>query len=220
MQSPFVQSRHRLRGVIFSSLIHAAVLASVLLVEISFAKHSIRTDRFEKIAEIDIAGGSHRISIPLRSMPFAAHTREPNRDDDATKNTNVPVPIPQPQKFGGGTPPSPHKGNGSGKALLGNGSDNRNVSPALPIFSPRPPVTDRSLLPATEQKIVVDVDVDAQGAVVSESLVRGIGNRLDQMILDIVKTWRFQPATVDGKAVPSRAELIFPFNQDYPITPS
>jgi hypothetical protein len=35
-----------------------------------------------------------------------------------------------------------------------------------------------------------------------------------------VKTWRFQPATVDGKPVPTQAELIFPFNPSYPITVS
>jgi TonB family protein len=66
----------------------------------------------------------------------------------------------------------------------------------------------------------VDVNVDASGDVVSESLVKGLGNNLDQLVLDIVKTWRFHPATVDGKPVPTQAELIFPFNQSYPITVS
>lgn len=220
MQLPFVPSRRWIRALIFSLLFHAVILASVLLVENLLRKQAIRTDHFERIAELDIAGGSHRIKIPLSPMPFASHTRAPNRNSGATKNTIVPVPMPQPKHSRGGTPPSPHKGDGSGKAFLGNGSDNQNISPTFPIFSSRPPLTDRSLLPPTERKIVVDVDVDAQGAVVNERLVRGIGNQLDQMILDIVKTWRFQPATVDGKPVPAEAELIFPFNQDYPITAS
>jgi TonB family protein len=64
------------------------------------------------------------------------------------------------------------------------------------------------------------VDVDAQGQVVSEKLVRGMGNKLDGMVLEIVKTWRFHPATVGGKAVASEAEVIFPFNASYPITSS
>jgi TonB family protein len=220
MQLPLERSKRRFRSVVSSSLFHAAVLASVILVGISSRKHAIRIDRFEKVARIDIAGGSHQIRVPLPPMPFAAHTREPNRDTDATKNTILPVPTSQRKLFGGGTPPSPHNGDGSGNALFGNGSDNQDVRPAFPIFSPRPPVTDRSLLPSTEQKIVVDVDVDAQGAVVNENLVRGMGNRLDQMVLDIVKTWRFQPATVDGKPVPAQAEVIFPFNLDYPIAAS
>ena len=67
---------------------------------------------------------------------------------------------------------------------------------------------------------MVDVDVDDVGAVISETLVHGLGNRLDQTVLEIVKTWRFHPATVNGKAVASQAELIFPFNLDYPLTDS
>ena len=42
--------------------------------------------------------------------------------------------------------------------------------------------------------------------------------RLDQIVLDIVKTWRFQPATVNGKPVPTEAEVIVPFGPRYPIT--
>jgi protein TonB len=210
--------KSRLRALISSSLFHAAVLASVVLLGIYSRTHSIHTDHFDQIARIDISGGSHRIPIPLPPMPFAAHTRQPNREADATQNTILPVPEPPRKWSGGGAPPTPHTGDGSAKALSGNGSDNQDVRPAFPVFAPHPPVTDRSLLPATEQKIVVDVDVDVQGAVVSESLVKGLGNRLDQLALDVVKTWRFHPATVDGKPVPAQAEVIFPFNQDYPVT--
>jgi TonB family protein len=64
------------------------------------------------------------------------------------------------------------------------------------------------------------VNVDPLGAVVSEVLVKGMGNKLDQIVLDTVKTWRFQPALENGKAVPTQAELIFPFNPSYPITVS
>ena len=69
-----------------------------------------------------------------------------------------------------------------------------------------------------ETRVVVDVKVDAQGAVVGENLVKGMGNDLDQIVLDIVKTWRFQPATVNGKPVPTEAEVIVPFGPRYPIT--
>ena len=79
---------------------------------------------------------------------------------------------------------------------------------------------DRSLLPSSEQKIVVDVSVDAFGQVVSETLVKGLGNRLDKIVLETVRTWRFQPATLNGKPVATEAELIFPFNLDYPISES
>ena len=78
-------------------------------------------------------------------------------------------------------------------------------------------MNDGALLPAAEKKIVVDVKVDDESAVVSETLVKGLGNRLDQIVLDTVKTWRFQPATVNGKPVPTEAEIVFPFNSQYPV---
>jgi TonB family protein len=112
----------------------------------------------------------------------------------------------------------PHHGDGSGKALAGNGSDNIDMTPAFPVYSPHPPVHDRSLLPQTAEKIVVDVDVDEVGQVVKETLVKGLGNQLDAMVLDIVKTWRFQPAKINGKPVASEAEVIFPLDQRYPVS--
>jgi outer membrane biosynthesis protein TonB len=47
--------------------------------------------------------------------------------------------------------------------------------------------------------------------------VKGLGNRLDQIVLDTVKTWRFQPATVNGKPVETEAEIVFPFDLQYPL---
>ena len=137
-------------------------------------------------------------------------------------NERLRVPLEQPQRAmsGGGAPKTPHTGDGSNQAMTGNGSDAEDARPAFPTYSPRPPVTDRALLPTSEVKIVVDVDLDALGQVVHETLVKGMGTRLDQIVLETVKTWRFQPATVNGKPVPSEDELIFPFNPSYPITDS
>jgi TonB family protein len=106
------------------------------------------------------------------------------------------------------------------EAVAGNGADAESANPAFPVFSPRPPVSDRSLLPASSQQVVVDVKVSANGDVLEATLVKGIGNGLDQIVLETVKTWRFHPATLNGTPVPTEAELIFPFNQGYPTTPS
>jgi TonB family protein len=105
-------------------------------------------------------------------------------------------------------------------AGAGNGTDQDNADPAFPVFSPRPPVSDRSLLPSSNQEVVVDVKVSAQGDVLEATLVKGIGNALDQIVLNTVKTWRFHPASIAGNPVASEAELIFPFNLNYPTTAS
>jgi TonB family protein len=220
MQSAVEWTKRTLRSVLLSSAFHSALIVCLILIGAAARKKVVETVHPQIVAQIEIAGGSHAIKIKLPASVIAAHTRKPVPDPDASKRTPLPIEQPKPKMAGGGAPVSPHTGDGSNTALRGNGSDAQDVRPAFPVFSPRPPVTDRSLLPSSEQKIVVDVNVDASGDVVSESLVKGLGNNLDQLVLDIVKTWRFHPATVDGKPVPTQAELIFPFNQSYPITVS
>lgn len=94
----------------------------------------------------------------------------------------------------------------------GFGTNSQDVTPAFPVFSPTPHLADRSLLPLSTRNVVVDVNVSAQGEVSDEKLVQGLGNNLDQIILDTVKTWKFHPASSDGSAVASVAELVFPLS--------
>lgn len=217
MRSPNGLTQRRLPALFSSLVLHGAVFALILwspgtpkILEPVLSLNAVR---------IQTAGGSHAIRLVLPVARDAAHTRNPDRYAEATRKTILPVP-PTQHKAGGGAPRLPHTGDGTGLARNGLGSADQDRDPAFPIFSPRPPVTDRSLLPHSEQKVVVEVTVDSLGSVVSETLARGVGNKLDQMVLDIVKTWKFQPAMIDGKPVASQAEIIFPFNQDYPISPS
>jgi TonB family protein len=119
-------------------------------------------------------------------------------------------------------PPTPagHLRSAAHDPVPGSGVDTQSADPAFPIFSPRPPVIDRSLLPDTNQQVIVDVKVSATGDVLEATLVKGLGNALDRLVLDTVKTWRFHPAMLNGTAVPTEDELIFPFDQSYPIAES
>jgi TonB family protein len=100
----------------------------------------------------------------------------------------------------------------------GEGSDD--AEPALPLFHPHPPIADRSLLPSKEQDVVVDVAISALGDVTDEKLVHGLGNGLDQVVLDTVKGWHFHPATLNGTAVASTEEIVIPLSHDSEATPS
>jgi protein TonB len=213
------------RGILLSLVCHGAVLASVLL--LGFASgwnffHPVNSSAksFLSISEIQIAGSSHAIKLVLPPDAMAAHTKTPDRNADPSAKTILPMPKEQSKKNGGGSPPNPHNSKGSGQVMAGNGPDDQDATPAFPTFSPKPPVRDHGLLPASEKKIIVDVDVDEKGGVVSETLVTGLGNKLDQIVLETVKSWRFQPATVNGKPVATQAELVFPFNPQYPISDS
>lgn len=220
MESPAKRPNHPLRALMISLVLHSVFFAAVFLFGAHAGIRIVQIGAPQMVARISNSGGSHSIRIILPASRFAAHVRAPDADADSSKKTNLPMEVPPVKKSGGGSPKDPHHGDGSGKALAGNGSESEDVYPAFPVFSPHPPVTDRSLLPSSAQKIVVDVEVDAAGLVVKEKLVKGLGTRLDQIVLETVRTWRFHPATVNGKAVPTEAELIFPFNQDYPIAVS
>jgi TonB family protein len=217
MESPAKRPNHPLRALVISLGLHGIFFIAVFLFGAHAGIRIVPIAKPQLIARISNSGGSHAIRITLPASQFAAHFRTPDADADSSKKTNLPMQIPPVKKSGGGSPKDPHHGDGSGKAVSGNGSEAEDVYPAFPVFSPHPPVSDRSLLPSTPEKIVVDVTLDVSGQVVSEKLVRGLGTRLDQIVLDTVRTWRFHPATVNGKPVPTEAELIFPFNLEYPI---
>jgi protein TonB len=104
--------------------------------------------------------------------------------------------------------------------VAGSGADTQSADPAFPVFAPHPPVKDRSLLPDSSQQVIVDVKLSAEGDVLEATLVKGLGNALDQIVLDTVKTWRFHPATVNGSPVATEAELVFPFDEKYPTAAS
>src|ERR1700691_2018155 len=103
---------------------------------------------------------------------------------------------------------------------LGTGEGSDDAEPALPLFHPHPPIADRSLLPVKEQDVVVDVAISALGDVTDEKLVHGLGNGLDQVVLDTVKGWHFRPATLNGTAVASMEEIVIPLSHDSEATPS
>jgi TonB family protein len=221
MQSPGKVPVTRIRATVVSVALHGALLASVVFVGTHYAVRLAQPVHPVNVAQFQVAGGSHKVTLLLPEMKTAAHTKNPEKNAEATHKTILPIDpqIPQ-RRSGGGAPPKPTTGKGAGQASQGNGSDAQDADPAFPVFSPRPPVHDRALLPASERKIIIDVNVDELGSVVSETLVNGLGNQLDQLVLDTVKTWRFHPATVNGKAVPTQAELVFPFNPNYPISAS
>jgi protein TonB len=204
--------------VVLSLAVHGCMLALVIWIGVVTRSRVVDRPESVVVAGLEDAGGSHAVEIPLPARLTATDTNKPERYADAAVPPTLVMRQLRPQNdSGGGRPPTPHAGEGRGQAANGNGSDNEDAQPAFPVFAPKPAVTNGALLPAAEKKIVVDVKVDEEGAVVGETLVKGLGNRLDQIVLDTVKTWRFQPATVNGKPVETEAEIVFPFDSQYPV---
>ncbi len=193
---------------------HGVVLALLLA-----SAHWMRVKLVQPAAQgrwltaVEVAGAARRARLMLPERPQAEATPE----TPLGKKITAPAPQVQAGKLSGRKDAPVRDSHGRGMAEHGVGNDDEDAMPAFPVFSPRPAVTDRSLLPQTQQKVIVDVKLSADGAVLDEKLVKGLGNELDAKVMEIVKTWKFHPATIDGKPVASEAECIFPFDKNYPL---
>jgi len=212
---------HRpISATIFSLSCHGAVLALLLAGATRATLRKPQPATLCCFAALQVAGGSRAPRLLLPEAPAAHHS---------TEHSPVQEPVLRPASLSRERRPAQASGTNAAVArpsdlgtnsVAGNGSDAQNTTPAFPVFAPNPAVHDRSLLPASERQVVVDVQLNADGGVVSENLVKGIGNALDGIVLDIVRTWRFQPGTVNGNAVASEAEVIVSFSQRYPVSDS
>jgi len=217
MSSLLPRKGRRIPAIIVSLAGHAAVVALLLAGVTRATLNKPEASKLCCVAVLQVAGGSRAVRLPLPEAPEASHTAKRSPVQEMVAQPAVP-PLDQRAARASGTDAAAAKPTDLGtNTVAGNGSDAQNTTSAFPVFYPNPPVLDRSLLPATEQHVVVDVQLNADGEVVGQNLVKGIGNALDAMAIDIVKTWRFQPATVDGKPVPSEAEVTFSFSQRYPV---
>jgi protein TonB len=217
MKSGSAKDRKR-PAVVVSAAAHAALLALLIApLGLRVKPRMLPPATRCCFTMLETAGGSHTPAMPVPGVPGMQATRTPDHDLEMQKKRMDPTRPAKAAKAAAPPPASQSTGTGTGTAATGSGSDNQNATPAFPVFSPKPPVNDRALLPPSEQQIVVDVNVSAAGEVTAESLVKGVGTSLDQIVLDTVKTWKFHPATVNGNPVASEAELIFPFNQKYPV---
>jgi len=63
---------------------------------------------------------------------------------------------------------------------------------------------DQSCLAASSRgDVVVEITIDAQGTVVDERLLQGLGHGVDDRVIAVLRDWRFHPATRNGVAIQS-----------------
>jgi TonB family protein len=205
------KARRRALGVLALSLaVHFAVSTVVWFAHAMHRNQSAPVVQAEMKfypAALFLPGGTH---VQPSRQPAGRRKRLP---DAQRLNTDLAM-SPKP------APPEGHPVAADHAPMPGNGSDAASADPAYPVFSPQPAVTDRSLLPSTDRQVIVDVKVSATGDVLQATLISGIGNALDRLVLATVKTWRFHPAMMNGNPVPTEAELIFPFSERTVTSPS
>jgi TonB family protein len=93
-----------------------------------------------------------------------------------------------------------------GKAEAGTGvlSVGGDISALVPTYRFEPAYADKARLVGHQGAIALWIVVDSQGEVERAAIVRPLGLGLDQSALHAVRSWKFKPATRDGKPVPVR----------------
>jgi protein TonB len=140
-------------------------------------------------------------SPPLLSLPVMAH-KKPQKTK-LRKRSNV---IEEAEK----TPKPAEVGSENGSAYDGLASGDE-VKPALPVAFQDLKIPRSELPSGIQGDVIVEITIDAQGAVVEERLLQGLGHGVDDRVIAVLRDWRFHPATRNGVAIPSKHDVHFHF---------
>jgi len=201
-------ARTSMRGMALSLATHGTLLVAGF---VALHAHHVRPVFVESRCCSTTLYWSPNAGVSAPKQKTEPHRR--HRAPEPTRSTkpllaSAPAAAPQTAPVDGQTSPQQ-------LASMGVGDSSQSAEPALPVYRPAPGVPDRSLLPDKEQNIVVEVEISPLGDVTGEKLLHGLGNALDEIVLQTVKAWRFRPATLNGTAVASVEDLVFPFNHNY-----
>jgi TonB family protein len=86
------------------------------------------------------------------------------------------------------------------------------IRPALPVTTVDPTVYPWEL-PDFEGNVVVEITIDERGEIVRKTVLRSMGEKLDERFLIALDKWHFQPATRNGVAIVSKQDAIFHYKR-------
>lgn len=92
-------------------------------------------------------------------------------------------------------------------AIHGNGATKPRA-----IYAPSPPYTDQARKAKMEGTVQLKVTVAANGGVDDVRVVKGLDRGLDEQAVETVRTWRFNPGTMDGTPVKSDVDVLVSFH--------
>jgi protein TonB len=108
------------------------------------------------------------------------------------------------------TPNQAEVGSENGSAYDGSASGDE-VKPALPITFQDLKIYRSELPSGIQGDVIVEITIDAQGTVIEERLLQGLGHGVDDRVIAVLRDWRFHPATRNGVAIPSKHDVHFHF---------
>jgi TonB family protein len=85
------------------------------------------------------------------------------------------------------------------------------VRPALPMVYPDPAILPWQVPSGVEGTVIVEVTIDAQGNVIETKVLQALGHGIEEKVIAALRNWRFRPAMMDGRAIPSQQDVYFHF---------
>lgn len=138
---------------------------------------------------------------PLLSLPASAQKKK--QRTKLRKRNNV---LEEAEK----TPNPAEAGSEQGSAYDGASSGDE-VKPALPAIFQDLKIYRSELPSGLQGDVIVEITIDAQGAVVAERLLQGLGHGVDERVIAVLRDWRYRPATRNGVPIPSKYDVHFHF---------
>ena len=147
--------------------------------------------------DLQLAAPDHQA---LLSLPTSAQ-KKPHKTK-VQKRTNV--------LEAENTTSSAEAGSEQGSAYDGLSSGDE-VKPALPVTFQDLKIPRSDLPSGVQGDVIVEITIDAQGAVVDEKLLQGLEPGVDERVIAVLHDWRFHPATRNGIAISSKHDVHFHF---------
>ena len=186
---------------------------------------------FPELGEEPRRVGRQKVHYIVQQVRFQPPTPQQKREQPKPKEKRRVIPIPDPTPddpeplvvaavdapeteelidLGGliGIPEGPPDGRAGAVALAGN------IDPPLKIFSPQPLYTEEARRAGIQGVVILEAVVDADGTVRNVKVLKGLPMGLDRSAVDAVMTWRYQPATMQGRPVP----VYFTFTISFSLT--
>jgi TonB family protein len=147
------------------------------------------------------------LTAPTATKPHPAVSRPPVR---ARRRTEEQITTPPSQEATESTVHSPNAGSPFGSQAYGD-TTGHEVRPALPVVFPDPVVARSEIPDGIAGDVVVEVTIDALGNVTETKILKPFGYGIEDKVLAVLRNWRFRPATMDGRPIPSQQDVYFHF---------
>ncbi|MGH9524109.1 MAG: energy transducer TonB [Terriglobales bacterium] len=77
----------------------------------------------------------------------------------------------------------------------------RDINPPRALFAPAPTYTKHATKAKTQGNVILGIIVTPEGNVINPQVCKSLDAELDRNAVDTVSTWKFTPATKDGRPV-------------------